>query len=57
MKSILKKVAGLAVAVVLALGMIGCSNGSDDPVMPPVSGKQTAATQQHHVQNIQQQSV
>ncbi|MDY4153160.1 MAG: chitobiase/beta-hexosaminidase C-terminal domain-containing protein [Treponema sp.] len=44
MKSILKKVAGVAVAVVLALGMIGCSNGSDDPVMPPVSGKQTVAT-------------
>ena len=44
MKSILKKVAGVAVTVVLALGMIGCSNGSDDPVMPPVSGKQTVAT-------------
>ena len=44
MKSILKKVAGVAVAAVLALGMIGCSNGSDDPVMPPVSGKQTVAT-------------
>ena len=44
MKSILKKVAGVAVAVVLALGMFGCSNGSDDPVMPPVSGKQTVAT-------------
>ncbi len=45
MKSILKKVAGFAVAAVLALGMIGCSNGSsDDPVMPPVSGKQTVAT-------------
>ena len=36
MKSILKKVAGVALAAVLALGMIGCSNGSDDPVMPPV---------------------
>ncbi len=36
MKSILKKVAGVAVAVVLALGMFGCSNGSDDPVMSPV---------------------
>ena len=37
MKSILKKVAGVAVSVVLALGMIGCSNGSsDDPIMPPV---------------------
>ena len=44
MKSILKKVAGVALAAVLALGMIGCSNGSDDPVMPPVSGKQTVAT-------------
>ena len=41
MKSILKKVAGLALAAVLALGMIGCSSGSsDDPVIPPVSGKQ-----------------
>ena len=42
MNSILKKVAGVAVAAVLALGMIGCSNGSsDDPIMPPVisSGK------------------
>ena len=38
MKSILKKVAGVAVAAVLALGMIGCSNGSDDPV------KETVAT-------------
>ena len=37
MKSILKKVAGVAVAALLALGMIGCSNGSsDDPIMPPV---------------------
>ena len=45
MKSILKKVAGVAVAAVLALVMFGCSNGSiDDPVMPPVSGKQTVAT-------------
>ena len=44
MKSILKKVAGVALAAVLALGMIGCSNGSDDPVMPPVSDKQTVAT-------------
>ena len=41
MKSIFKKVAVVALAAVLALGMIGCSNGSiDDPVMPPVSGKQ-----------------
>ena len=30
MKSILKKVAGVAVAVTLALGMFGCSDGSDD---------------------------
>ena len=45
MKSILKKVAGVAVAAVLALGMFSCSNGSiDDPVMPPVSGKETVAT-------------
>ena len=45
MKSILKKVAGVAIAAVLALEMIGCSNGSiDDPVMPPVSGKETVAT-------------
>ena len=37
MKSILKKVTGIAVAAVLALGMIGCSNGSsDNSVMPPV---------------------
>ena len=45
MKSILKKVAGVALAAVLALGMFGCSSGSsDDPVIPPVSGKQTVAT-------------
>ena len=45
MKSILKKITGIALAAVLALGMFGCSSGSsDDPVMPPVSGKQTAAT-------------
>ena len=44
MKSILKKVAGLALTAVLALGMFGCSDGNDDPVMPPVSGKQTVAT-------------
>ena len=50
MKSILKKVAGVALAAVLALGMIGCSNGStDDPVMPPVSGKQTVATPEFSV--------
>ena len=39
MKSILKKVAGLALAAVLAWGMIGCSDGSDDD---PV--KETVAT-------------
>ena len=45
MKSILKKVARVAVAAVLALVMFSCSNGSiDDPVMPPVSDKQTVAT-------------
>ena len=45
MKSILKKVAGVAVAALLALGMFGCSSGSsDDPIMPPVSDKQTVAT-------------
>ncbi len=45
MKSNLKKVAGVALAAVLALGMFSCSNGSsDDSVMPPVSGKQTVAT-------------
>ena len=50
MKSILKKVAGVALAADLALGMIGCSNGStDDPVMPPVSGKQTVATPEFSV--------
>ena len=37
MKSILKKVAGVALIAVLALGMFGCSSGSsDDPVKPPV---------------------
>ena len=49
MKSILKKVAGVALAAVLALGMIGCSNGSDDPVMPPDSGKQTVASPEFSV--------
>ena len=39
MKSILKKVAGLALTAVLALGMFGCSDGSDDN---PV--KETVAT-------------
>ena len=38
MKSILKKVAGLALTAVLALGMFGCSDGNDDPV------KETVAT-------------
>ena len=38
MKSILKKVAGVALAAVLALGMFSCSNGIDYPV------KQTVAT-------------
>ncbi|MBB5219866.1 hypothetical protein HNP77_002255 [Treponema rectale] len=38
MKSILKKIAGVAVAAVLALGMFSCSNGNDDPV------KETVAT-------------
>ena len=38
MKSILKKVAGVAVAAVIALGMFSCSNGIDYPV------KETVAT-------------
>ena len=38
MKSILKKVAGVAVVAVLALGMFSCSNGIDYPV------KETVAT-------------
>ena len=38
MKSILKKVAGLALAAVFALGMFSCSTGDDDPV------KETVAT-------------
>ena len=38
MKSILKKIAGVAVAAVLVLGMFSCSNGIDYPV------KQTVAT-------------
>ena len=45
MKSILKKVAGLALAAVLALGMIGCSNGNDDPV------KETVATPEFSVES------
>ena len=52
MKSILKKVAGVALAAVLALGMFGCSSGSsDDPIMPPVSGKQTVATPEFSVES------
>ena len=43
MKSILKKVAGVAVAAVLALGMFSCSNGIDYPV------KQTVATPEFSV--------
>ena len=38
MKSILRKVTGVALAAVFALGMIACSNGSDDLV------KETVAT-------------
>ena len=50
MKSILKKVVGVAVAAVPALVMFSCSNGSiDDPVMPPVSDKQTEATPEFSV--------
>ena len=43
MKSILKKVAGVAVVAVLALGMFSCSNGIDYPV------KQTVATPEFSV--------
>lgn len=36
MKSILKKVTGLALIATLTLGMFSCSNGStDDPVIVP----------------------
>lgn len=35
MKSILKKVAGLALITTLAFGMFSCSNGSNDPEVPP----------------------
>ena len=50
MKSILKKVAGVALAAVFAWGLFSCSNGSiDDPVMPPVSDKQTVATPEFNV--------
>ena len=45
MKSILKKVAGVALAAVLALGMFGCSNGNDDPV------KETVATPEFSVES------
>ena len=44
MKSILKKVAGVAVAAVLALGMFGCSNGIDYPV------KETVATPEFSIE-------
>ena len=37
MKSILKKVAGVALAAVLALGMFSCSNGIAYPVMETVA--------------------
>ena len=37
MKSILKKVAGVALATVLALGMFSCSNGIAYPVMETVA--------------------
>ena len=37
MKSILKKIAGIAVTVVLALGMFSCSNGIDYPIMETVA--------------------
>ena len=43
MKSILKKVAGVALAAVLALGMFSCSNGIDYPV------KETVATPEFSV--------
>ncbi len=45
MKSILKKVVGVALAAVLALGMICCSNGNDDPV------KETVATPEFSVES------
>ena len=35
MKSILKRVPGLAAGAVLALGVVGCSNGSKDFVLIP----------------------
>ncbi|MCI7437509.1 MAG: chitobiase/beta-hexosaminidase C-terminal domain-containing protein [Spirochaetia bacterium] len=45
MKSNLKKVVGVALAAVLALGMICCSNGNDDPV------KETVATPEFSVES------
>ena len=45
MKSILKKVAGVALAAVLALGMFGCSNGIDYPV------KETVATPEFSIES------
>lgn len=47
MKNILKKVAGIAMAVTLVFGMIGCSEPSvsnDNPVLPPAPTKETVAT-------------
>ena len=37
MKSILKKITGVALAAVLALGMFSCSIGNDDPVKETVA--------------------
>ena len=37
MKSILKKITGVALAAVLALGMFSCSIGNDDPVIETVA--------------------
>ena len=45
MKSILKKITGVALAAVLALGMFGCSTGDDDPV------KETVATPEFSVES------
>ncbi|MCQ2601641.1 MAG: chitobiase/beta-hexosaminidase C-terminal domain-containing protein [Treponema sp.] len=44
----LKKIAGIAIAAIFALGMSSCSSGSssstDDPVLPPAPAKETVAT-------------
>ena len=48
MKSILKKVAGVALAAVLALGMFSCSNGIAYPVMETVV-METVATPEFSV--------